>query len=244
MSSSRCDRLPGTRVGRWTVLQEAEPRGKVRHYRCRCDCGSERVYSGYYLLAGRTASCGCDRDSPAQQIPAGTRYGRWTVVGPARKRNHRYWLPCRCTCGAEATVAYGKLSRGDSPQCRACAKYAAWRHGGCRDGTFTPEYRAWAGMRARCRRAGLPLSPRCEVFDQFLEEVGPRPSPHHRLRRRDPEDGFTGENCHWALVRCRPDAPAASPAVGGVFQVRAEASGELLATFRAADFPKRERGAQ
>lgn len=61
---------PGSKVGRWTLLHEVEPkvydypRGpkksqKERRWFCRCDCGTEKVlhYSG--LRDRKSGSCGC-----------------------------------------------------------------------------------------------------------------------------------------------------------------------------------------
>jgi len=51
----------GRRFGRLIVVERAPNRGKLTHWRCRCDCGkAHTVYSGY-LKDGRTKSCGCLR---------------------------------------------------------------------------------------------------------------------------------------------------------------------------------------
>lgn len=52
----------GRRFGRLTVLAQAENHvsGEAQ-WLCVCDCGVEKVASGWRLRAGRTSSCGCLR---------------------------------------------------------------------------------------------------------------------------------------------------------------------------------------
>lgn len=49
----------GNRYGRLTVEALQEVRRGAAHWRCRCDCGNERVVYGYDLRSGHTQSCGC-----------------------------------------------------------------------------------------------------------------------------------------------------------------------------------------
>lgn len=53
--------LTGRRFGKLTVLERAERNasGKIR-WRCRCDCGKERIVIGTLLRNGRVISCGCE----------------------------------------------------------------------------------------------------------------------------------------------------------------------------------------
>jgi hypothetical protein len=58
--------LTGERFAALTVVEklqsERKPNGRmVNMYRCRCDCGGERVTSGRNLKAGDVKSCGCLR---------------------------------------------------------------------------------------------------------------------------------------------------------------------------------------
>ena len=51
--------LTGQRYGRLTVVGPAENIGSFTAWRCRCDCGQERVVKTNRLRSGRTISCGC-----------------------------------------------------------------------------------------------------------------------------------------------------------------------------------------
>jgi hypothetical protein len=54
--------LTGKRFSRLTVLERdgIGRTGKVT-WRCRCDCGVERILTGTQLTSGNTQSCGCQR---------------------------------------------------------------------------------------------------------------------------------------------------------------------------------------
>lgn len=73
----------------------------------------------------------------------------------------------------------------------------------------TAEYRAWMGMRARCRNPrracyaryggrGITICDRWEVYENFLADMRRKPSPTHSLDRRDNDVGYTPDNCRWA----------------------------------------------
>lgn len=48
--------------GRWTALRfEKLERNPYRFWRCRCECGTEKLVMERYLLDGRSKSCGCGR---------------------------------------------------------------------------------------------------------------------------------------------------------------------------------------
>lgn len=56
--------LTGQKFGRWTVLERAEPKYNKKgcaegRWKCRCDCGTERIVLQASLVRGRSQSCGC-----------------------------------------------------------------------------------------------------------------------------------------------------------------------------------------
>lgn len=51
--------LVGCVFERWTVLEYAGPGTVGATWRCRCECGTERVVNANSLMAGTSASCGC-----------------------------------------------------------------------------------------------------------------------------------------------------------------------------------------
>ena len=77
----------------------------------------------------------------------------------------------------------------------------------------TPEYQAWIDMRRRCTNPnnadwkqyggrGIKVCDRwIESFDNFLADMGPRPSPKHSIGRFPNNDGnYEPRNCRWATA--------------------------------------------
>jgi len=54
---------------------------------------------------------------PRVQDLTGRRFGRWTVLGYAGKKNGSHRWHCRCDCGIERIVAGENLKRGDTKSC-------------------------------------------------------------------------------------------------------------------------------
>lgn len=54
--------LTGKRFGKLTVVSfDHKGNGTRNYWKCKCDCGGERVVSGDHLNRGDTTDCGCDR---------------------------------------------------------------------------------------------------------------------------------------------------------------------------------------
>lgn len=53
--------LSGKRFGRLLVIEPLEQRSKKGYvlWRCKCDCGNEKIAESRNLLCGGTTSCGC-----------------------------------------------------------------------------------------------------------------------------------------------------------------------------------------
>lgn len=86
------------------------------------------------------------------------------------------------------------------------------RHGLC----HSAEYRSWQAMLTRVRNAksgsaknyifrGITVCERWLKFENFLADMGQKPSPAHSLDRVDNSSGYDPENCRWALPaeQCR-----------------------------------------
>lgn len=81
----------------------------------------------------------------------------------------------------------------------------------------TAEYRAWQTMRLRCTDPnnaawpnyggrGITVCDRwIESPENFIADMGAKPSPRHELDRKDNGKGYEPANCRWVLrpVNCR-----------------------------------------
>lgn len=142
--------------------------------------------------------------------------------GPAKNRpNDRIYRErtarCRCDCGAEVVVRVSMLKSGNTKSCGCLHRETipSYRtHGG----RHTPEYSAWHALKARSLNpkdkdfnliggAGVAVCARWkDSFENFLADMGPRPSDKHVLvRYPDPHGNFEPGNCMWSthIVRAR-----------------------------------------
>jgi hypothetical protein len=135
----------------------------------------------------------------------GQRFGRLEVLkfyGKA-KTGHSLWL-CDCDCGNEKIVAGQRLRNGSTQSCGCICR----PHGSA----GTPEYEIWKGMNQRCSNPkhisysyyggrGISVSRRWQGrngFQNFIADMGRRPTPQHSIDRRDNDGDYCAANCRWA----------------------------------------------
>lgn len=157
-------------------------------------------------------------------IQPGDRFGRLTVIGRSRRIGRRYWS-CRCSCGTVRSVAAGALNNGRTRSC-GCLSLQMTRarsttHGGTARDEHRQVYLVWSAMRKRCNNPkdkayeryggrGITVCVRWEHFENFLADIGPRPSSEHSIDRKDNDGGYwcgkcaecarlgRTANCRWA----------------------------------------------
>lgn len=150
-------------------------------------------------------------------IATGDRYGRLTVVRETKAHSERRRYTCKCECGKTTTVRGSNLTTGSVQSCgclrveRSAAR--ATRHGHTAHYENSPEYEAWRSMKHRCYTPshegwtwvgakGIKVCKRwLTSFENFLEDLGKRPSPKHQLNRISKTQDYTPTNTRWALVR-------------------------------------------
>lgn len=85
-------------------------------WRCKCDCGNEKIVYGGHLENGHTKSCGCYR--PPRINLAGQKFGRLTVQEWA---GNGKWQ-CLCECGNVVLVQTNNLKNGNTQSCGCLQK--------------------------------------------------------------------------------------------------------------------------
>jgi hypothetical protein len=129
------------KFGKLTVLCRSQKNkwGK-RHWLCKCDCGNEKIITGYNLLMGYTKSCGCLGGVDL----IGKTFNKLTVIKLLSKTDKichdRYWL-CKCDCGNETKVRQSHLVNENIKSCgceqfQTGSKHPCWTGFGEFSGTF------------------------------------------------------------------------------------------------------------
>jgi hypothetical protein len=139
---------------------------------------------------------------PALIDMSGQIFGRLTVIGRSTKANSTgavFWC-CRCECGTETETSGVNLRSGQTRSC-GCLHIT---HGM----TLSPEYRVWRSMHQRCSNPkhiryqryggrGITVCDRWGSFENFLADMGPRPTGL-TLERKNNDQGYSPDNCKWA----------------------------------------------
>ena len=106
----------GAKFGLWTVIRNA---GKNVHGHnlvlCRCVCEQESLVHVANLERG--ASLGCRSCRHRKDVPIGSVWGSWTVVGLCFIKDGYLVVPCRCECGRTSEVHVTRLRSTETTQC-------------------------------------------------------------------------------------------------------------------------------
>lgn len=144
------------------------------------------------------------------------KFGRLTVVekGGYLYGNRLAWI-CRCECGKTKAIYGASLKQGKTRSCD-CLKdeisgdrigTASRTHG--EGSKKTIEYNSWASMRQRCLNInnpayesyggrGIDICERWNRYENFLIDMGRKPSGEYSIERKDNNKGYFPSNCKWA----------------------------------------------
>lgn len=113
----------GNKYGFLTVIEKTTDKNGRTAWKCKCDCGNEKIVRGSDLRTGKITSCGrnCKLRALRNGVfkdETGKKYGKLTVLYRNGKNtsNKTKWH-CICDCGKEVDVLGEDLRRGSTVSC-------------------------------------------------------------------------------------------------------------------------------
>lgn len=176
--------LTGQKFNSWTVI-EFNHRTKYRksYWLCECECGHRQPVSSSNLKGGNSKQCKlCSAKAQTGKLSHRYKHGKYTKDKP--KTLSQNLRPSRIAHGESS----GHHSRGSS------------------------EYRVWLSMRTRCRNPnadryknyggkGIKVCKRWDKYENFLSDMGRRPSTKHQIDRIDVNGHYEPSNCRWTTTK-------------------------------------------
>jgi hypothetical protein len=137
----------------------------------------------------------------------GNRFSFLTVLRRGEQIDGRQAWVVRCDCGAEKLMKPSSFAYGGTKSC-GCKRNELRAHLRKHGSKHTSEYWAWRSMKQRCLNPncadyknyggrGIKVCDRWLEFQNFLADMGRRPSPRHSLDRLDNNKGYEPGNCLW-----------------------------------------------
>lgn len=148
------------------------------------------------------------------RITIGEKFTRLTVIEklPYSPGSVVYFI-CKCDCGKIRKVSCYSLADGDSKSCGCLSRdriiLQSTKHGAANRKKKTLEYHIWVQMIGRCNNEknkgyrlyggrGVKVCERWLRYENFIADMGRKPSGRYSLDRKDNDGNYEPDNCHWA----------------------------------------------
>ena len=136
----------------------------------------------------------------------GWKFGRLTAQEYRREGRKTVWA-CECECGARVEVAIGQLCSGKTKSCGCLRREKTLARCKTHGMSRGPEYRAYRNAYYRCTReqdvrfytyGARGIEFKFSSFQQFIDDIGPRPFAKHSLDRINNDGHYEVGNVRWA----------------------------------------------
>lgn len=228
----------GDRYNDWEVIGTPKIINRHTYALCKCKCEKIKMCDTNHIRKGHSECClSCaekknrykifckrfDITDPKELI--GRKLGKSIVIDIVR-RNGRYDLKMKCTCGRFTFTDPNRILNEDSYLCNGCAHVKSNIESLANRKYYSECPRdvkkIWMNIFTRCYREnsisyhnyggrGIKVHPSYFDLKTFYEDLGPRPSKNHSVDRIDPDGDYSPGNLRWATTaeqnanrRCSP----------------------------------------
>lgn len=142
----------------------------------------------------------------------GRSFGRLSIISESDQRtvDGKVKWNCVCTCGNTLTTSGRYLRDGDTRSCGCLEKETLLNRNTSHGLSGTSEYNIWKALKQRCYNPnelhyadyggrGILICDRwLNSFENFIEDMGNKPSPTHSIDRIDNDGNYEPSNCKWS----------------------------------------------
>lgn len=171
-----------------------------------------------FSAVGSSQFDGANFFMPPYKDYSGQRFGRLVVLSRAENLGRKVSFLCLCDCGNEKVISSNAFKCGTTISC-GCWQVQTMREQprrlqhGQSIGNGSPEYQTWSRIKSRCYDPneigyhryggrGITVCDRwLESFENFLSDMGERPSQNHSIDREDNDGNYEPSNCKWSTKK-------------------------------------------
>ena len=144
-------------------------------------------------------------------IYIGEKYGRFTVLSRDPEKKLKWICECSCENRTIKSVWHTGLANGTTLSCGCLRRELAPTRAKVKHGHAgkSSEYTAWGNMKGRCLDTknreypnyggrGIKICERWLAFENFIADLGLKPTPEHSLDRIDVNGPYEPGNVKWS----------------------------------------------